>query len=347
MGRVVFNDDGLGLSRPGTDWQTVLRRAVTDPVELCRRVGVDPGLASAEPAGRFPVLVPGPLLDRVRPGDPDDPILRQVLPVAAELEPVEGFSADPLDEAACETSPGLLHRYARRSLIITTGRCGVHCRYCFRRCRPGTGEKGGAADVSPARAATGETPVAHDEDVREVILSGGDPLVLDDAELEELVARLERSGHVRRLRVHSRMPVAIPGRVTDPLLRLLRRTRLTVIVVVQANHAAELDAAVGEALGRFIDAGIPVLCQSVLLRGVNDSVDALAELMERLVDLRVTPYYLHQLDRVAGAAHFEVPVAEGRRLVARLRELLPGYAVPRYVRQVADGRSKRLLDGAQ
>ena len=312
----------------------MLDRAVTDPAELCRRVGVDPGLASAEAARRFPVLVPEPLLGRIRRGDPDDPILRQILPVAAELDPAEGFTADPLGEACHETCPGQLHRYAGRSLIIATGRCGVHCRYCFRRCRL-------------EEAASPPIVDRLSEGVREVILSGGDPLTLDDGELESIVGRLARVGHLRRLRIHSRMPVAIPGRVTDSLLKLLRQTRLTVVVVVQANHAAELDAEAGDALGRLVDAGIPVLCQSVLLRGVNDSVDALAGLLERLIDLRVMPYYLHQLDRVAGAAHFEVPVSDGRRLVARLRELLPGYAVPRYVRQVPDGSSKLLLDGGQ
>jgi len=334
-----------GSESPAT-WQEVLRQAVRDVGDLCRRLRLPVESASAEAAARFPLLLPEPLLRRIQPGDPTDPILRQVLPTAAELEAADGFCEDPLAEAKVPGGAGRLDRYQGRSLIIATGRCGVHCRYCFRRHRMG----GDSPDADGASAQSGAPPSPHATAppsrprADEVILSGGDPLTLDDGQLAALAERIEATDRPRRLRVHTRMPVVIPDRVTGALVRLLRDARPTTIVVLQINHAAELDASVEEAIGRLVDAGIPVLSQSVLLRGVNDRLDALAELMEALVDLRVMPYYLHQLDRVAGAAHFEVPTAEGRRLMARMRERLPGYAVPRYVRQLPDTPAKQPLD---
>jgi len=185
--------------------------------------------------------------------------------------------------------------------------------------------------------------VARDPSIHEVILSGGDPLVLDDELLADLAGRVAAIRHVRRLRLHTRVPIVIPQRVTAELLRWLRATRLAPVVVVHVNHPAEIDGPVAAALGRLVDAGVPVLSQSVLLCGINDRVDVLAELFERLVDLRVMPYYLHQLDRVAGAAHFEVPEATGRELINKLRAWLPGYAVPRYVRETPGEANKRPL----
>jgi KamA family protein len=185
--------------------------------------------------------------------------------------------------------------------------------------------------------------IAADPSIHEVILSGGDPLALPDAELAQIVGRLAEIPHLRRLRIHTRLPVMIPQRITDELLALLRGNRLSPIMVVQVNHPAEIDPAVAEAFGRLVDAGVPLLNQAVLLRGVNDRADVLAELCERLVDLRVMPYYLHQLDPVAGAAHFEVPIETGRALMAALRARLPGYAVPRYVRETRGGTSKEVL----
>ncbi len=310
------------------------------PAELCRLLGLDAALAACAtgPARQFPMLVPRALLGRIRHGDPNDPVLRQILPSPDELAPAPGFTADPVGEAATASSTGLLQTYHGRSLMVATSRCGVHCRYCFRRHFPFAAGAAAAADWQPALAQLAETPA-----ISEVILSGGDPLTLSDAELARLADRLAAIGHLRRLRVHTRLPVVTPARVGSELIGWLRGTRITPVVVIQANHAAELDDAAGAALGRLIDAGVPVLSQSVLLRGVNDDADALATLLERLVDLRVMPYYLHQLDRVAGAAHFEVPLARGKALMAALRARLPGYAVPRYVRQLRGDPCKRLL----
>jgi KamA family protein len=184
----------------------------------------------------------------------------------------------------------------------------------------------------------------QDNSVEEVLLSGGDPLTLRDETLRDLAYRFAGIDHLRRLRIHTRLPIMVPERVTGELIDWLDGGRLTPLVVVHANHPRELDSAVGDALGRLVAAGIPVLNQSVLLRGVNDNVDALADLSRRLIEYRVMPYYLHQLDKVAGAAHFEVPVARGRELIQQLRRRLPGYAVPRYVQEVPGEPHKRILE---
>jgi L-lysine 2,3-aminomutase len=322
------------------DWQSVLAESVRSAAELCRLLGLDPALAvEAERAsGRFPLLVPRPYLARIHPGDPTDPLLLQVLPRAAERATTPGYSTDPLGETDACRGPGLLRKYRGRILMVTGGACAVHCRFCFRRHFPYQNlisTPTAWADVLPI--------IAADRSISEVILSGGDPLVLPDAELAQLADDLAEIPHVGRLRIHSRLPVMIPQRVTDKLIQWLCGGRLSPIVVVHVNHPAEIDRAVAEALGRLVDAGIPVLNQSVLLRGVNDRADVLAELCRRLVDLRVMPYYLHQLDPVAGAAHFEVPVAAGLALMAELRARLPGYAVPRYVRETPGGTSKQVL----
>lgn len=337
---VANGTDSVGASPRERPWQQELRTAIRDPLELCRRLGLPAEWeAGAQQAARlFPVFAPLGYVDRMRPGDPADPLLRQVLPLEAELEEVDGFVADPVGDQDARRAPGLLQKYSGRVLLITTGACAVHCRYCFRRHYPYHEGPRTAADWDQL-----VSQIAADPTLDEVLLSGGDSLMLPDGQLAELARRLAGIGHLRRLRIHTRLPIMIPQRVTDELLGWLRGTRLTPLVVVHANHAAELDLTVAEALSRLVDAGIPVLNQAVLLRGVNDQVDALAALCRRLADLRVLPYYLHQLDRVRGAAHFEVPVDEGRRLVRELRDLLPGYAVPRYVQEVSGAAAKQPL----
>jgi len=356
------------------DWHSELARAVRDPHELCRLLDLPPSLgADAEPAGAgFPLLVPRPYLARIAPGDPADPLLLQVLPRAEELAEVPGFRADPLGEAD-SPQPGLLAKYHGRSLIVATGVCGVHCRFCFRRHFPYQNASKTPDNKLVGRSATPPHPdsvgrsatpphpdsvgrsatpshwepalrrIAAQPGVREVILSGGDPLALPDERLSRLAQEIAQAPQVRRLRIHTRLPIVIPSRVNDDLIGWLRATGLATIVVVHVNHPREVDADVAAALGKLVDAGVPVLSQSVLLKGVNDNADVLAALFERLADLRVMPYYLHQLDRVAGAAHFEVPEPTGRTLVAELRRRLPGYAVPRYVRETPGGTCKELL----
>jgi len=321
-------------------WQQALVHAVRDPAELCRLVEMPPEHVDAAKrlAGPFGLLVPRAYVAKMTPGDPHDPLLRQVLPLAEELDDTAGFSDDPVEESASEVSPGLLKKYPGRVLMITTPACAVHCRYCFRRRFPYR-----HVPLPHAAVRTAVAQVAADPTIEEVILSGGDPLTLHDESLAELARRLAEIRHLHRLRIHTRLPIVIPERVTDDLVAWLTGTRLVPVVVVHANHPRELDAPVASSLARLIDAGVAVLNQAVLLRGVNDDVDTLVELCRRLVDQRVIPYYLHQLDRVSGAAHFEVPAECGRELVRQLRTRLPGYAVPRYVREVPGEPNKRVL----
>jgi EF-P beta-lysylation protein EpmB len=314
-----------------------MKEAVRDPAELCRLLELPASYAAAarQAADLFPLFVPRGYLARMRAGDPDDPLLRQVLPVSNETAQVFGFTADPVADRAAEVRPGLLRKYAGRALMVTTGACAVHCRYCFRRHFPYDEAPHSLADWQPALDS-----LAADSSVHEVLLSGGDPLTLGDDALARLIERLAAIPHLRRVRIHTRLPILISERVCPRLIDWLRGTRLTAIMVVHANHPAELDSPVAAALGRLVDAGIPVLNQSVLLKGVNDRAEVLAELCERLIDLRVIPYYLHQMDRVAGAAHFEVPESVGLAIMDQLRARLPGYAVPRYVREMPGELSK-------
>lgn len=329
--------------RPGsaeTAWQADLRRAVRSASELCCRLELPPewALAAGGGAAEFAVFVPPSYLGRIRRGDPHDPLLRQVLPVDGETVAVDGFSRDPVNDAAATLQAGVLQKYAGRALLVTTGACAVHCRYCFRRHFPYEDSPHSEAAWDRALAS-----IAADETIHEVILSGGDPLMLVDARLASLVEKIAAISHVVRLRVHTRLPIMIPSRVTSELIDWLTTSRLTPVMVIHANHAQELDDEVAGALARLQQAGVMLLNQAVLLRGVNDAVDAQAELSERLIAIGVVPYYLHQLDRVAGAAHFEVPLEEGRRIVAALRARLPGYAVPRYVQEVAGQPNKVIL----
>ncbi|MHB1033583.1 MAG: EF-P beta-lysylation protein EpmB [Pirellulales bacterium] len=322
-----------------TPWQRVFKEAVRDGEQLCRLLGLPLSYAAAAQgaARAFSVCVPRGFLKRICPGDPDDPLLNQVLPREEELVEQSGFTADPVGDTSAAIAPGLLRKYAGRVLMVTTGACAVHCRYCFRR------HFSGGVGPSLANWELALARIEADQSVEEVILSGGDPLALADEFLSGLAQRLAEIGHLRRLRIHTRLPIAIPERVDDALLAWLRGTRLATVVVIHANHPAEIDEAVAEALTRLVDAGLPVLNQAVLLRGVNDNLAALEGLCRRLIDLRVIPYYLHQLDRVAGATHFEVPEATGIGLIEALRTRLPGYAVPRYVREVAGQEHKVVL----
>jgi EF-P beta-lysylation protein EpmB len=325
---------------PPIVWQRVLREAIRDPRELCRILDLpaDYEAAAVRAAVDFPLFVPRGYVDRIRRGDPHDPLLRQVLPLDAERADLAGFASDPVGDATAALAPGLLQKYHGRALMVTTGACAVHCRYCFRRHYPYSDLPRSLDAWEPALR-----QIEADPSLDEVLLSGGDPLTLVDDWLARLVRRLAAIPHLHRLRVHTRLPIVIPERVCGELVEWLRGTRLATVVVVHANHPAELDEPVADALSRLVDAGVVVLNQSVLLRGVNDQAEVLIELCRRLVDLRVMPYYLHQLDRVRGAAHFEVPVDVGLRLVAELRAKLPGYAVPRYVWETAGEKHKVVL----
>jgi EF-P beta-lysylation protein EpmB len=322
-------------AQPG-DWRRAYREAITDPLELLRRLDL-PELAARLPlnCGDFPLRVPRGFVSRMRRGDAHDPLLRQVLPLDEEYRPVAGYGTDAVGDLPSRAARGLLHKYEGRALLVATGSCAVHCRYCFRRHFP-YGEEIAAANGW--REALGYLEARPDVD--EVILSGGDPLSLSTAKLAEFTRALAARPGIRRLRLHTRLPVVLPERIDAELADWIRGLPWPLVVVIHANHANEIDADVARALETLRAAGARLLNQSVLLRGVNDSAGTLAELSERLFDCQVPPYYLHQLDRVAGAAHFEVPDAEAMRIHAGLRARLPGYLVPLLVREAAGEPNK-------
>jgi EF-P beta-lysylation protein EpmB len=321
-------------------WQQVWRDAVRDPRELLALLGLEslaPRLSETA-AVQFPLRVPRGFVARMRHGDAYDPLLRQVLPLDQEMRVAPGFALDAVGDAQARAGTGLLQKYRGRALLVTTGSCAVHCRYCFRRHFP-------YAQETAARDGWSEAVdrIRADASVEEVILSGGDPLSLATAKLAELTDALAAVPHLKRLRIHSRLPVVLPERVDAPLLRWLAALPWPVAFVIHANHANEFDADVDVALRALRAAGAALLNQAVLLRGVNDSVDALANLGERGFAAGVLPYYLHQLDRVAGVAHFEVPDHEALALHAALAARVSGYLLPRLVREIPGDPGKRPL----
>jgi EF-P beta-lysylation protein EpmB len=339
---VVFSGktDQKQPSAPANRWQEEMKVAFRDPVTLCNHLGLaDSWLPGAIAASeQFPLFVTRPYVERMEKGNPADPLLRQVLPLGEELAIVPGYSTDPVDDAAAVAAPGLLQKYAGRALMITTGACAVHCRYCFRRHFPYSESPTGFADWQPALDA-----IRKDKSLDEIILSGGDPLTLTDAKLSQLICAIDQISHVTRLRIHTRLPIFIPNRVTDAFVELLRSLRSTPVIVLHCNHANEIDAGVAVGVKKLRQAGAMLLNQAVLLRGVNDNTEVLANLSKKLATLRVQPYYLHQLDRTQGAAHFEVPISVGRELMRKLGATLPGYLVPKYVQEIPGGTGKEFI----
>lgn len=318
------------------DWVAELRQAWRDPLALLGALNVAPAAAGYAPGADrdFAFRVPQTFARRMRPGDPADPLLRQVLPRGAETATAPGFVTDPVGDLAAARTPALLHKYHARVLLLLAGACAVNCRYCFRREYP-YAESVGQPQVNRALQ-----DIAGDPAIAEIILSGGDPLMWHDDQLAPLLERIAAIPHVQRLRIHTRLPVVIPSRVTPLLLALLGQTRLRVIMVLHVNHAQEIDAEFEAACARLRDAGITLLNQAVLLAGVNDDAALLADLSLALFETGVLPYYLHLLDRVRGAAHFEVPDVRAQGLWRDLASRLPGYLVPRLVREVAGAAYK-------
>lgn len=317
------------------DWVDELRAAFTDPRALLAALDIDEDAVDLAPsAGNFPFRVPRPFVSRMRPRDPHDPLLMQVLPRRAELNETAGYGSDPVGDLASRRTSALLQKYRGRALMMLTGGCAINCRYCFRRHFP-YAETSGAANLDCAIVA-----IENDISLTEVILSGGDPLLLKDDALHSLIERLARVGHLRRLRIHTRLPVTIPARMTERLLEILLRTRLQAVVVLHVNHPREIDAELSDTLRHCSRAGLQFLNQSVLLHGVNDDPGTLVELSECLFAASVLPYYVHLLDPVAGAAHFDVDEHRARAIAEALRTRLPGYLVPRFVREIAGAPAK-------
>jgi EF-P beta-lysylation protein EpmB len=321
-------------------WQAELSEAISSPEELIATLRLDRSLlpAAQKAAASFQLRVPRSYVARMKVGDPTDPLLRQVLPLDRELDEVPNFVSDPLGEHAALRAPGLLQKYRGRALMITTSACAVHCRYCFRREFPYSEQ----TTESPRwRAALSE--IGRDSSLEEVILSGGDPLSLSDARLKSLTNALATVPHVRRLRLHTRQPIVLPSRVDEGLLGWLKTVAIPTVFVLHVNHPNEIDSDVRAACEKLRASGVTLLNQSVLLRGVNDNVEVLAELSRRLFDTGVLPYYLHVLDHVRGAAHFEVPEAEARAIAGQLAARLSGYLVPRLVREIYGAPAKVTL----
>jgi EF-P beta-lysylation protein EpmB len=327
------------LSSPAPGWRELWRDAITDPQELLDLVGLGE-LAERLPPDHagFALRVPRGFVERMRRHDPTDPLLLQVLPQLAELDEVPGFVVDAVGDMDSRAAHGVLHKYEGRALLIASGSCAINCRYCFRRHFPYGEEIAAAGQWRRALE-----HLRRDHSINELILSGGDPLSLATSKLEELTRGLSELPHVTRLRIHTRLPVVLPERVDAPLQSWLASLPLQKVVVLHANHANEIDAGVVVACARLRDAGVTLLNQSVLLRGVNDEGSTLAALSERLFVAGVLPYYLHQLDRVKGTAHFEVSDSRAMALMDDLRAKLPGYLVPKLVREVGGDTSKRPL----
>ena len=319
------------------DWKDELRDAVTSVPDLLALLNLSP---ADFPGGlvidsNFPLRVPLSFVRRMRRSDPHDPLLLQVLPLAAEEVAHSGFVADPLAERQYNPVPGVIHKYRGRALLVTTPVCAVNCRYCFRRHFP-------YADNTPGKRQWRQslTYIAESPEISEVILSGGDPLATDDQHLAWLAAEITAIPHVRRLRIHSRLPVVIPNRVDDRLMHWLAKLPLDVAFVLHINHPQEIDNALRAAAAQLREAGILVLNQSVLLKGINDDDSVLVQLSEELFSAGILPYYLHLLDPVAGAAHFDISEQTARTLYTGMRERLPGYLLPRLVRDIPGEASK-------
>ena len=319
------------------EWQRLLASAFNDLPSLLDYLDLDAAhWPDAQPAiGTFNLRVPRGFADLMRRGDPQDPLLRQVLPLAKEMDAQVGFSSDPVGDSEAQANPGLLHKYRGRVLIVATGACAVHCRYCFRRYYPY-----GEGSATPRQWVEILDYLRAHPEVEEVILSGGDPLMLSDEKLGHWLAQFERLPQLKRLRIHTRLPVVLSQRVTPALLQYLSQGRFEPVIVIHANHANELSPQVAKSLGRLKTAGTTLLNQSVLLRGVNDDIETLTTLSERLFQIGVLPYYLHLLDRVAGSAHFEVEERDAHNLQRQLLARLPGYLVPRMVREIAGEYAK-------
>jgi EF-P beta-lysylation protein EpmB len=322
-------------------WQRELAASTTRPEALLAALGLDPALLAGARAANesFDLRVTPAFLARMRHGDANDPLLRQVLPLSEELIDTPGYGPDPLAEGAAMRAPGLLQKYAGRALLITTQACAIHCRYCFRREFPYAAQQEGA-DASATRFGAALEVIAADASIEEVILSGGDPLSLSDARLARITHALAEMPHVRRIRVHTRQPIVLPSRVDEGLTTWIRSIKQPTVFVVHTNHPNEIDDGVRAALARLRAAGVTLLNQSVLLKGVNDDVDTLEQLSRVLIGSGVLPYYLHLPDRVRGTAHFDVAEVEAKRLVAALTARLSGYLVPRLVREIPGATSK-------
>jgi len=323
-------------SKMHTSWQQELANVVTDPKVLLEILNIAPEnyLQHFKARQLFPVRVPRPFIERMKRGDINDPLLKQVMPLTQEFIVTDGFVDDPLEEHDT-VAEGLLHKYKHRVLMIVKAGCAINCRYCFRRHFP-------YADNSPNKARWQEalTYIAQHDEISEVIFSGGDPLMASDEHLTWLIKKIEDIPHVRRLRLHTRLPVVIPQRITAGLVEQLKTSRLKATLVLHINHPNEISQVLADALEPLREARIPLFNQSVLLKEINDDANVLAQLSEALFDVGIQPYYLHMFDPVQGAAHFDVAETDAINIVKQTMAILPGFLMPKLVREIAGQANK-------
>ncbi|MBI0154284.1 EF-P beta-lysylation protein EpmB [Gilliamella sp. W8128] len=329
------------IEQPNKDeWIFELANVVTDIKELYRCLNLDPeaiSLPMLQARKQFPLRVPMAFINRMKKGDSQDPLLLQVLCDEKELINVAGFSEDPLEEQN-NTIPGLLHKYHNRALLMTKTACAINCRYCFRRHFPYHDNQGTKKNLGAALAY-----IASHPELDEIILSGGDPLMAKDHEMAFLITELEKIPHIKRLRIHSRLAVVIPNRITSELCRLFAKTRLQIVLVTHINHPNEIDDNVTNAIKRLKEHQVTVLNQSVLLKKVNDDADVLACLSNKLFSIGILPYYIHLLDKVQGAAHFLVDDDNAKQIMRQLAKNVSGYLVPKLAREIGGEKSKRVI----
>ncbi|MDH5190430.1 MAG: EF-P beta-lysylation protein EpmB [Gammaproteobacteria bacterium] len=318
------------IPHTGKSWQALYADTITDPAELLQLLALPDALldGACKAASQFGLRIPRSYLTRISSGHPDDPLLRQFLPLGDELQESRDYRPDPVGDIDAMPVEGLLHKYKSRVLLIASSACALHCRYCFRRHFPYSD-----AALSQDKLADAINYIKNDISLKEVILSGGDPLSLSDEKLSSLINQLEQIKHIKRLRIHTRLPVIIPERITAELLNLFAASNLDIVIVLHINHPNEIDDTLKLAIEKTKPYGITLLNQSVLLKGVNDDVNTLAALSEKLFSHGITPYYLHMLDKVSGASHFEVEEKTALALHSALCEQLSGYLVPKLVRE--------------
>jgi len=323
-----------------SDWKAELSNCVSSIDELLNQLGLKPEdlNATEQAASKFPIKVPQPFVQLMEYGNPNDPLLKQVLPITSELQVDSNFSTDPVGESSFNPVPGIVHKYRNRVLMIISPNCAINCRYCFRRHFPYDDNRQSKQQWLKALDYLKTKP-----EINEVIYSGGDPLAANDNFLRWLTGEIESIKHIKRLRIHTRLPVVIPSRIDDQLLNWLSNTRLKPTFVLHINHANEIDSALSQGINRLKQAGIMVLNQSVLLKGVNDTSAQLINLSEKLFDAGIMPYYLHMLDPVQGASHFDVPRDRAVEIFSQIQAELPGFLVPKLVQERAGETSKSLI----
>jgi len=325
---------------PYSDWKKELANATTSVSDLLHRLDLSQHADAVDLRPDFNCLVTDSYINKIKPGDFHDPLLQQILPLRDEndIEIQLNGTTDPVGDVEALATQGLLHKYHGRALLISTGACAVHCRYCFRRHYP---------YQQSAYSSRALRDVLHylenHREIEEVILSGGDPLILDNEKLAHLITQLETLNHIQTLRIHTRLPVVLPSRIDEGLLNLLRSSRYDIVMVIHTNHANELQKNEQEKLQQLNDAGVTLLNQSVLLRGVNDNLDTLITLSKQLFRCKTLPYYLHLLDPVKGAMHFDTTTEIALKLKQAMERQLPGYLVPRLVQEIAGNPSKTAI----